>query len=144
MLPSLCIYNTHNYYVYSFLPYYHTLVWLTLRDSHHRFYSNPKKTTSGAVAEARGFAPSKARYESRFLRHLARGVAEARGFAPLGPNPKKTTSGVVAEARGFEPPRRSTRPHDFESCAFNHSATLPFIILSQKPRKCHTNLKNML
>ena len=35
----------------------------------------------------------------------------------------------LAEARGFEPPRRLTRPHDFESCAFNHSATLPPIII---------------
>ena len=30
----------------------------------------------------------------------------------------------MAEARGFEPPRHCY-PHDFESCAFNHSATLP-------------------
>lgn len=38
----------------------------------------------------------------------------------------------MAEARGFEPPRHCC-PHDFESCAFNHSATLPFLILSQNP-----------
>ena len=36
----------------------------------------------------------------------------------------------LAEARGFEPPRHCC-PHDFESCAFNHSATLPLLILSQ-------------
>ena len=35
----------------------------------------------------------------------------------------------MAEARGFEPPRHCC-PHDFESCAFNHSATLPPLILS--------------
>ena len=38
----------------------------------------------------------------------------------------------LAEARGFEPPRHCC-PHDFESCAFNHSATLPFLILSYLP-----------
>ena len=37
----------------------------------------------------------------------------------------------LAEARGFEPPRHCC-PHDFESCAFNHSATLPLLILSHK------------
>ncbi len=35
----------------------------------------------------------------------------------------------MAEAKGFEPPRHCC-PHDFESCAFNHSATLPSPILS--------------
>ena len=34
----------------------------------------------------------------------------------------------LAEARGFEPPIHCCI-HDFESCAFNHSATLPFIII---------------
>ena len=37
----------------------------------------------------------------------------------------------MAEARGFEPPR-PFGPHDFESCAFNHSATLPPLILTKK------------
>ena len=36
----------------------------------------------------------------------------------------------MAEARGFEPPR-PFGPHDFESCAFNHSATLPPLILAK-------------
>ena len=36
----------------------------------------------------------------------------------------------MAEARGFEPPR-PFGPHDFESCAFNHSATLPPLILTK-------------
>ena len=36
----------------------------------------------------------------------------------------------MAEARGFEPPRPFS-PHDFESCAFNHSATLPPLILTK-------------
>ena len=54
----------------------------------------------------------------------------------LGSNPpsffeeiKNTLSGhfyFLAEARGFEPPRHCC-PHDFESCAFNHSATSPCI-----------------
>ena len=48
--------------------------------------------------------------------------------------PKKTSLAAqfyffLAEARGFEPPRHCC-PHDFESCAFNHSATLPPLILS--------------
>ena len=34
----------------------------------------------------------------------------------------------LAEAKGFEP-SRPFGPHDFESCAFNHSATLPRLIL---------------
>ena len=40
----------------------------------------------------------------------------------------------LAEARGFEPPRHCC-PHDFESCAFNHSATLPLLILSHPSAK---------
>ena len=40
----------------------------------------------------------------------------------------------LAEARGFEPPRHCC-PHDFESCAFNHSATLPLLILSHPTSK---------
>ena len=35
----------------------------------------------------------------------------------------------VAEARGFEPPIHCCI-HDFESCAFNHSATLPLYIIA--------------
>ena len=31
----------------------------------------------------------------------------------------------LAEKRGFEPPLGLTK-HDFESCAFNHSATSPY------------------
>ena len=52
----------------------------------------------------------------------------------------------MAEARGFEPPRRLTRPHDFESCAFNHSATLPplfyhiFTIITTQTRKICYNI----
>ena len=37
---------------------------------------------------------------------------------------------LMAEERGFEPPL-SFPKHDFESCAFNHSATLPWILLYQ-------------
>ncbi len=40
----------------------------------------------------------------------------------------------AAVARGFEPPRHCC-PHDFESCAFNHSATLPLLILSHPSAK---------
>ena len=44
----------------------------------------------------------------------------------------------MAEARGFEPPIHFCI-HDFESCAFNHSATLPYTILPQKrPRRALT------
>jgi len=32
----------------------------------------------------------------------------------------------MAEGEGFEPPVRSSRTHDFESRAFNHSATPPW------------------
>ena len=42
---------------------------------------------------------------------------------------RNTFHDFLAEARGFEPPRHCC-PHDFESCAFNHSATLPQTILS--------------
>ena len=62
----------------------------------------------------------------------------------LGSNPlfffeeiKNTLAGLfyfLAEARGFEPPRHCC-PHDFESCAFNHSATLPLLILSHPTPK---------
>ena len=31
----------------------------------------------------------------------------------------------MAEREGFEPSLRYERKHDFESCAFNHSATSP-------------------
>ena len=40
----------------------------------------------------------------------------------------------MAEETGFEPAIRC-RIHDFESCAFNHSATLPPFILSFSPPK---------
>ena len=66
-------------------------------------------------------------------------------FAPCEPGlessflveTKITLSGhfyFLAEARGFEPPRHCC-PHDFESCAFNHSATLPLLILSHPTSK---------
>ena len=71
-------------------------------------------------------------------------------FAPCEPGlessflveTKITLSGhfyFLAEARGFEPPRHCC-PHDFESCAFNHSATLPLLILSHPtPKDKHTH-----
>lgn len=41
----------------------------------------------------------------------------------------------LAESQGFEPWRRSSRLHDFQSCAFDHSANSPFnFLLSQKAR----------
>ena len=49
-------------------------------------------------------------------------------------NPHGSFFYFLAEARGFEPPRHCC-PHDFESCAFNHSATLPLLILSHPSAK---------
>ena len=67
-----------------------------------------------------------------------------RSMRTLGSNPlfffeeiKNTLAGLfyfLAEARGFEPPRHCC-PHHFESCAFNHSATLPLLILSHPTPK---------
>ena len=51
----------------------------------------------------------------------------------------------MAEARGFEPPR-PFGPHDFESCAFNHSATLPPLILAKNTlnyNRLQTNKKTL-
>ena len=78
-------------------------------------------------------------------------------------NPYDTASGTVAEAKGFDSKNESVRygfwnrggserirtfeslatPHDFESCAFNHSATLPPIIISQNPPKLSLPFKSM-
>ncbi len=41
----------------------------------------------------------------------------------------------LAESQGFEPWRRSSRLHDFQSCAFDHSANSPNIeLFSQRTR----------
>ena len=43
--------------------------------------------------------------------------------------------GNLAESQGFEPWRRSSRLHDFQSCAFDHSANSPNIhLFSQRTR----------
>ena len=44
--------------------------------------------------------------------------------------------GNLAESQGFEPWRRSSRLHDFQSCAFDHSANSPCsLICSRRGRK---------
>ena len=38
----------------------------------------------------------------------------------------------MAEREGFEPSLRYKRKHDFESCAFNHSATSPDLLAPER------------
>ena len=55
-------------------------------------------------------------------------------YKKYGIKPKFNTV-FLAESQGFEPWRRSSRLHDFQSCAFDHSANSPFNFLpSQKAR----------
>ena len=71
-------------------------------------------------------------------------MAEARGFASKIRIRTLTLTGFNGGSERIRTSETVTRPHDFESCAFNHSATLPPIILPQTCKKYHTNLKNML
>ena len=42
--------------------------------------------------------------------------------------PPRCGGSLLAEREGFEPSLRYERKHDFESCAFNHSATSPNLL----------------
>ena len=77
-------------------------------------------------------------------------LAEARGFIiPSVPSKTKYESKLsILFFGGSERIRTSetvTRPHDFESCAFNHSATLPPPILSYfYPKNKATTIEHMV
>ena len=44
---------------------------------------------------------------------------------------QKAVSYSMAESEGFEPSERDYRSHDFQSCAFDHSANSLFVLISR-------------
>ena len=92
----------------------------------------PKKETNVQAALERERVPD--REHMTGVPGVARSAIDHNGpstFRWRGTSPGSLRSTLrcerrLAEGEGFEPPVRSSRTHDFESRAFNHSATPPW------------------